>query len=164
MRLFAVMGTSSTLLLRAAFCKPWSSIVLFHTDDRNVEIFRNQMRIYSKRNGLALPTIEGYEIPPVDTLNSLSGFMEKIVASMPKNRLQVDDNDVLFYSGIFGEVGEVILICFYMRNASPEHRLLRMSFRGVLVTQPGGVKTVKFGEHIGKPTKINPIILIGGPY
>ena len=99
MRLFAVIGTSSTLLLRAAFCKPWSTIVLFHTDDRNVEIFRNQMRIYSKRNGLALPTIEGFEIPPVDTLNSLSDFMEKIVASMPKNLLQVDDNDVLFYSG-----------------------------------------------------------------
>ena len=72
MRLFAVMGTSSTLLLRAAFCKPWTSVVLFHTDDKNVEIFRNQMRIYSKRNGLALPTIEGFEIPPVDTLNSLS--------------------------------------------------------------------------------------------
>ncbi len=99
MRLFAVMGTSSTLLLRAAFCKPWTSIVLFHTNDRNVEIFRNQMRIYSKRYGLALPTIEGFEIPPVDSLNSLSGFIEKIAASMPKNKLQVDNNDVLFYSG-----------------------------------------------------------------
>ena len=84
MRLFAVMGTSSTLLLRAAFCKPWTSVVLFHTDDKNVEIFRNQMRIYSKRNGLALPTIEGFEIPPVDTLNSLSDFIDKVVPSMPK--------------------------------------------------------------------------------
>ena len=64
-----------------------------------MEIFRNQMRIYSKRNGLAPPTIEGFEIPPVDTLNSLSGFINKVVASMPKNRLQVGNNDVLFYSG-----------------------------------------------------------------
>ncbi len=57
------------------------------------------MEIYSKRNGLNLPTVESFEIPPVDALNSLSDFIQKIVASMPKNTLQVDKNDVLFYSG-----------------------------------------------------------------
>ena len=90
------MGTSSTLLLRAAFVLDLRCI---HTDDKNVGTFRNQMRIYSKRYGLVSPTIEGFKIPPVDTLNSLSSFIEKIAASIPKNRLQVDNNDVLFYSG-----------------------------------------------------------------
>jgi len=99
MRVFAVMGTSSTLLLRAVFCWKWNSVVLFYTDNKEVEIFRKKLAIYSKRHELSLPAIECFEIPPVDALNSLSDFIQKIVASMPNNTLQVDKDDVLFYSG-----------------------------------------------------------------
>ena len=99
MRLFLVLGQSEILLLRAIFCHHWDSVIMFYADEKNLEKFREKFLKCAGALNKPVPHFESAEIPPLDQTNSIVQFAEKINLDYINKRLEVNKNDMLFYSG-----------------------------------------------------------------
>lgn len=87
------------LLLRAAFCHPWDSIVLFYGELKEVELFKEKMKSYADFFDKPMPTVKCSQIPRLDRLHSLSQFAIEINSESMDKAIEVKEDDILFYSG-----------------------------------------------------------------
>lgn len=99
MRLFLVLGQSEMLLLRAIFCHPWDSVILFYADEENLEKFREKFVKCAGALKKPVPHFESAKIPQLDQTNSIIQFAEKFNLDSISKRIEVSKNDMLFYSG-----------------------------------------------------------------
>jgi hypothetical protein len=99
MRLFLVLGQSEMLLLRAIFCHPWDSVIMFYADEKNLERFREKIVKCAGALNKPVPHFESSEIPPLDQTNSISQFADALNLDSIGQTIEVNKNDMLFYSG-----------------------------------------------------------------
>tara|TARA_B110001452_G_scaffold248299_1_gene234953 strand:+ start:1120 stop:1869 length:750 start_codon:yes stop_codon:yes gene_type:complete len=99
MRLFLVLGQSEMLLLRAIFCHPWDSVIMFYADEKNLEKFREKSVKCAGALKKSVPHFESAKIPQLNQTNSIIQFAEKFNLDSISKRIEVSKNDMLFYSG-----------------------------------------------------------------
>ncbi|MEK9731474.1 MAG: hypothetical protein VW230_06920 [Candidatus Poseidoniales archaeon] len=99
MRLFLVLGQSEMLLLRAIFCHPWDSVIMFYADKIKLERFSEKILKCAGSLNKPVPHFDSYEIPPLDQTNSITQFAHALNLDSIGQRIEVNKNDMLFYSG-----------------------------------------------------------------
>ena len=99
MRLFLVLGQSEMLLLRAIFCHPWDSVIMFYADEKKLERFREKIEKCAGALNKPVPNFESSEIPLLDQTNSISQFADAFNSDSIGQIIEVNKNDMLFYSG-----------------------------------------------------------------
>lgn len=99
MRLFLVLGQSEMLLLRAIFCHPWDSVIIFYAEGKTTEKFSEKIVKCAGALNKPVPHFESAEIPPLDQTNSIVQFAEKFNLDSISKRIEVNKSDMLFYSG-----------------------------------------------------------------
>lgn len=87
------------LLLRAIFCHPWDSVIMFHADERNLERFREKIEKCAGSLNKPIPHFESSVIPPLDQTNSMSKFADALYLHSIDQTIEVNKNDMLFFSG-----------------------------------------------------------------
>ena len=87
------------LLLRAIFCHPWDSVIMFYADEKNLEKFREKFVKCAGALNKPVPHFESAKIPPLDQTNSIIQFADKFNLDYISQRIEVNKNDMLFYSG-----------------------------------------------------------------
>lgn len=87
------------LLLRAIFCHSWDSVIMFYADEKNLESFREKIVKCAGALNKPVPHFESSEIPPLDQTNSISQFADALNLDSIGQTIEVNKNDMLFYSG-----------------------------------------------------------------
>ena len=94
-----VIGQSQMMLLRAIFCHPWDSVVVFYAEEKNMEQFRQKIVNCAGALNMPIPHLESTLIPPLDQTNSIAKFARELNLDSIRNNIEVNENDMLFYSG-----------------------------------------------------------------
>lgn len=94
-----VIGQSQMMLLRAIFCHPWDSVVVFYAEEKVMEQFRQKIVNCAGALNMPIPHLESTLIPPLDQTNSIAKFARELNLDSMRNDIEVNENDMLFYSG-----------------------------------------------------------------
>ena len=89
------------LLLRLQFFAIKDSVIMFYADEKKLERKRWGEKIEKCAGALNKPVshFESSEIPPLDQTNSISQFADAFNSDSIGQIIEVNKNDMLFYSG-----------------------------------------------------------------